>query len=254
MFLPFNFIGYELICHPEKKTISPQHVKEIQMILDTPTEEFKMEEVRTEEVYKILLGCGDPFLDKPRRDPSCPTARQQPKGIMTQTLQILVNYKRKSFKGEFYGRRYAETLFCSPLQSMKKHDRAWMSIGKLSIRPSDVNTSRAHSCFVVDLLGDLCSPLVVKYITDREDILKKCILATGLSRSEVKPLYNIPFFADDKWKSNYWEKQNGVVMKEPNRKELMEYTKGSQDARKLFLDAFPLFIDIAKSTCALKKK
>ena len=47
------------------------------MILDTPTEEFKMEEFRTEDVYKILLGCGDAFLDKPRRNPSCLTARQQ---------------------------------------------------------------------------------------------------------------------------------------------------------------------------------
>ena len=61
LFIPFNFIEYESICHPEKKAISPQHVKEIQTLLDTPTEDFKMEEVRSEDVYKILLGCGDPF-------------------------------------------------------------------------------------------------------------------------------------------------------------------------------------------------
>ena len=48
---------------------------------------------------------------------------------------------------------------------------------------------------------------------------------------------------------------NGVwVMKEPYRSEFNEYVKGCQAARKLFLDAFPWFIDIAKSTCALKKK
>ena len=72
-----------------------------------------------------------------------------------------------------------------------------MSIEKLPIRPIDVDMSRAHPCFVVDLLGDLRPPPVVKYVTDREDILKKCMQATGLSRSEVKPLYNVPFFADD---------------------------------------------------------
>ena len=75
LFMPFQFIGYE--CHPEKKVISHERIKEIQTILDTPTEDFKIEEIRTEDVYKILLGCGDPFLEKPRRDPSCPTARQQ---------------------------------------------------------------------------------------------------------------------------------------------------------------------------------
>ena len=51
LFIPFNFIGYESICHPEKKAISSQRVKEIQMILDTPTEDFKMEETRSEDVY-----------------------------------------------------------------------------------------------------------------------------------------------------------------------------------------------------------
>ena len=66
LFIPFNFIGYESISHPEKKVISPERVKEIQMLLDMPTEDFKMKEVRTEEVCKILLGCGDLFLDKPR--------------------------------------------------------------------------------------------------------------------------------------------------------------------------------------------
>ena len=78
--------------------------------------------------------------------------------------------------------------------------------------------------------------------------------ATGLSRSEVKPLYIVPFFADDKWELQYWEKQNGVVMKEPYHKEFIEYVKGCQDARKLFLEAFPWFMDVAKLTCALKKK
>ena len=89
------------------------------MILDTPTEDFKMEEIRTEDVYKILLGCGDPFLDKPRRDPTCPTARQQLQGIMTQPLTISVNYKRNEFKGKSYGRRYAETEFYPPSNSWK---------------------------------------------------------------------------------------------------------------------------------------
>ena len=205
LFAPFQFIGYESICS-EKKAISPERIKEIQMILDTPTEEFKMKETRSEEVYKILLGCGDPFLDKPRRDPTCPTARQQLQGIMTQPLKISVNYKRKEFKGKSYGRRYAETEFYPPIQSMEKNVRACMSIGKLPIRPIDVDMSRAHPCFVVDLLGDLCPPSFFKYVTEREDILKDCMLATGLSREEVKPLYNVPFFADDTWKLQYWEK------------------------------------------------
>jgi hypothetical protein len=43
-------------------------------------------------------------------------------------------------------------------------------------------------------------------------------------------------------------------MKQPYRSEFNEYAKGRQDAKKFFLDAFPLFIDVAKSTCALKKK
>lgn len=43
-------------------------------------------------------------------------------------------------------------------------------------------------------------------------------------------------------------------MKEPYRSEFMEYAKGCQDARKLLLEAFPWFMDVAKSTCALKKK
>ena len=43
-------------------------------------------------------------------------------------------------------------------------------------------------------------------------------------------------------------------MKEPYRSQFMEYAKGCQEARKLFLDAFPWFMDVAKSTCALKKK
>ena len=73
-----------------------------------------------------------------------------------------------------------------------------MSLGDLTIKPIDVDMSRAHPCFVVDMLGDLCPPAIVQYVTDREDILKKCMLATGLSREAVKPLYNVPFFADDK--------------------------------------------------------
>ena len=122
--------------------------------------------------------------------------------------------------------------------------RACMSIGKLQIRPIDVDMSRAHPCFVVDLLGDLCAPPVVKYVTDREDILKDCMKATGLSRKVVKPLYNVPFFADNKWKLKYWEDQNKVLMKEPYRKEFMAYVKACQEARKLFLDAFPWFMDV----------
>lgn len=91
-----------------------------------------------------------------------------------------------------------------------------MSIGeKLPIRPIDVDMPRAHPCFVVNLLEDLCPPSVFKYVTKREKILKKCMSATGLSRDEVKPLYNVPFFAYDKWKLNYWEKQTAAVMKEP---------------------------------------
>ena len=43
-------------------------------------------------------------------------------------------------------------------------------------------------------------------------------------------------------------------MQEPYRKEFIEYVKGCQDARKLFLEAFLWFMDVAKSTCALKKK
>ena len=81
-------------------------------------------------------------------------------------------------------------------------------IGKFPIRPIDVDMSGAHPCFVVDVIGDLFLQSIVQYvtITQREDILKKCMKATGLSRSEAKPLYNIPFFADDKWKFQYWEK------------------------------------------------
>jgi hypothetical protein len=175
---------------------------------------------------------------------------------MAQPLQIQGNYKRKEFKGKSYGRRYAETEFYPPIQSMEKHIRACMFIGKLPIRPVDVDMSRAHPCFVVDLLGDLCPQSIVQYvdITKREGILKKCMQATGLGRKVVKPLYNVPFFADDKWKLDFGEKQNGVVMKEPYRSEFNEYAKGCQYARKLFLEAFPWFMDVAKSTCALKKK
>ena len=43
-------------------------------------------------------------------------------------------------------------------------------------------------------------------------------------------------------------------MKEPYRSEFNEYAKGCRDARKLFLEAFPWFMEVAKSTCALKKK
>ena len=77
LFIPLNFVDYEIICYPKKKIISPSRIKGIHTILDMPTEDFNMKEVLTENVYKTLLGFGDPFLDKPRRDPSCPTARQQ---------------------------------------------------------------------------------------------------------------------------------------------------------------------------------
>jgi hypothetical protein len=104
-----------------------------------PTEDFTMDEIQTKDVYKILLGCGDRFLDKPRHGPTCPTARQQLQGIMTQPLTIRVDYKRKSFKGKSYGRRYAETSFYPPIQSMEIRIQACMSIGKLPICHIDIN-------------------------------------------------------------------------------------------------------------------
>ena len=80
-----------------------------------------------------------------------------------------------------------------------------MSIGKLPIRPIDVDMSGAHPCFVVDVIGDLFLQSIVQYvtITQREDILKKSMKATGQSCLKVKLLYNVPFFADDKWKFQY---------------------------------------------------
>ena len=83
-----------------------------------------------------------------------------------------------------------------------------MSIGNLTFKPIDVDMSRAHPCFVVDLLGDLCPPAIVHYVTQREKILKRCMHATGLSRSDVKPLYNIPLSSDNKWQLNFWEKKS----------------------------------------------
>ena len=200
-------------------------------ILKTNTAELEIIESRYEDVFKILLGSGDPFLDKPRRDPSSPTARQQLKSLRSQPLQVKVQYKRKTFKGTPYGSQYAVTAYYLPIQSMLENVRACMSIGDLPIKPIDVDMSRAHPCFVADLLGDLCPPAIVQYVTDRKDILKKCMLATGLSREVVKPLYNVPFFADDKWKLQYWEKQHGVTMKEPYRSEFMEYVRACQEAR-----------------------
>ena len=46
-----------------------------------------------------------------------------------------------------------------------------------------------------------------------------------------------------------WCSFEGAISSEFN-----EYAKGCQYARKLFLEAFPWFVDVAKSTCALKKK
>ena len=43
-------------------------------------------------------------------------------------------------------------------------------------------------------------------------------------------------------------------MKDMYRKDFMQYVKCCQEARKLFLEAFPWFTDVAKSTCSLKKK
>ena len=72
-----------------------------------PAEDLKMNEIQTQDVYKILLGCGDCFDNKPRQDPTSPTARQQLQGIMTQPLAMRVDYKRKSFKGKSYRHCYA---------------------------------------------------------------------------------------------------------------------------------------------------
>ena len=129
-----------------------------------------------------------------------------------------------------------------------------MSIGKLPIRHIDVDMSRAHPCFVVDLLGDLCPQPVLQYATQHEGALKKCMQAMGPTCLEVKPLYNVPFFADDSWKLQFWKKQDEIVMKDPYHKKFMEYVKGCQEARTLILKGFPWFMDVAKSTCSLKKK
>ena len=43
-------------------------------------------------------------------------------------------------------------------------------------------------------------------------------------------------------------------MKEPYRSECMEYIRGYQEARNMFLKAVPWFMKAAQSTCATKKK
>ena len=77
---------------------------------------------------------------------------------------------------------------------------------------------------------------------------------TGPGRSEVEPLYNVAFFADNAQTLQYCAKQNGIFMKEPYRKKIMRYAKAFRSTRGLFLEAFPLFMDVIKSTCILRKK
>ena len=75
---------------------------------------------------------------------------------------------------------------------MQKKICAAMSVGQV-----DIDMKCAHPTFVADILGNVCPAPIIEYIHYREAVLKKCMQATGLSCKVVKPLYNVPFFADE---------------------------------------------------------
>ena len=158
-----------------------------------------------------------------------------------QPRWVKVTYKSKTHGGRTYGRRYAKTASYPPMQAMQKDLRAAFS-GQMF----DADQRVAYPTLVCELLGTKCPEPIINYVDNREDILKDCMDATGLTRDKVKPLYNIPLFADEQWILPYWETKHKTRIKEPYRTEFLAYMQACRKARSILLNAFPRFIEIAR--------
>ena len=122
----------------------------------------------------------------------------------------------------------------------------------LSMAQIDVDMKNAHPTFICDILEDQCPEAIIHCVDNRDDMLKDCMAATGLSRDLVKPLFNVTLYSADDWKLSWWERKHKPIT-EPFRSKFMKYTNACHEARRLILDSYPAFVEIAKATCAKKK-